>query len=417
MRHTFLSTLVGGLAASIFAVVGSGYVQQEDKRALGELAKFETESVVEKVAGASVYKLPAISKINVRTMSLFDHYKPKRAAAGWKHAFIEFPTPSEARVWVEEIPPRTLRLVGRPDTGMYVFIGVSGKGYTESRNPADLNTPGQGTVWRPGDRFYVPFGSWYGHANPFDEPARILVIAFHLDDNDIINPYLGTTRTVPEMIFPGERRDPVPEDTVLENVDWKAVVERAEKGSFEAETLEVERRGPAQTVTFISPVGTVFNMVRSELPSSHKKLRADDGWKGIHLDAAHSLGYRALFTNLQEIPPHSKEVGHKHGGGVWWFGLRGKGYMALRATSDSPESRIDWEPFDLWYMPWMTAGGTWHSHANPYEEPARIMGSSVVWDDDGLLDGRIDRVRHYAADGVGFGAPDKIFKERTSPEP
>jgi hypothetical protein len=40
------------------------------------------------------------------------------------------------------------------------------------------------------------------------------------------------------------------------------------------------------------------------------------------------------------------------------------------------------------------------------------MGSSVNWDNDGLLDGRIDRVHHFAADGVGYGAPDKVFKER-----
>jgi hypothetical protein len=415
MAQKLNSAFVAGVAASVFAAVGYVYVQhQEDAAALKELSRLETESVVEKVAGASVYKLPAISKMNLRKMKLFDHYKPLRAAAGWTHAFIEFPTPSEARVWVEEIPPRTTKLIGRTGTGMYLFTGISGKGYTEWRDPAKMSAPGQGTVWNPGDRFYVRFGSWYGHANPFDQPARILTIAFHLDDNDILNPYLGTTRTVPEMTFPGERRDPVPPDTVVEELDWKTVMAGANK-SFEAEKLEIERRGPSKTVTFLTPGGAVFNMIRNELPASHKKLRSDDGWKGIHLDAAYDLGYRALFTNLQEIPPGSKEVGHKHGGGVWWIGLKGKGYMALRATSDSPEARIDWEPYDLWYMPWMTAGGTWHSHANPYQEPARIMGSSVVWDDDGLLDGRIDRVRHFAADGVGYGAPDKIFKPRTSP--
>ena len=35
------------------------------------------------MAGAAVYKLPLISKVTPRTLELFPHYKPLRAAAGW----------------------------------------------------------------------------------------------------------------------------------------------------------------------------------------------------------------------------------------------------------------------------------------------------------------------------------------------
>ncbi|MBI3941208.1 MAG: hypothetical protein HY315_10270 [Acidobacteria bacterium] len=395
----------------LLSLVLVGAQAQQAPTSVEELEKLEKESsMVETVAGASVYKMPLISKINVRNMQLFPHYKPRRKESGWTHAYIEFATPTTARIWVEEIPPRSFKLIGRRDTGMYVFLGVTGKGYTEFRD--DPLKPGTGIVWDSGDRFYMPFGAWYGHANPFDQPARILVFAHHLGE-DMDNPFLGRTRTVPEQIFPGERRDPVPEDTVIEIGNWQATLAQVQKRAESNKTMDMERRGPAATLVFKVGLGDALNPFKQELPSHHKKLRAKTGWKGVHIDPGPEMGHRAHFTNLQEIPPRSQEIGHKHGGGIIFLGVKGRGYTALRATTDSPEARIPWGEWDLFQLPWLTAAGTWHSHANPYDDqPARFMGESISMDDDGLLNAKAGNVVHFAADGVGFGAPDKIFKEK-----
>ncbi len=360
-----------------------------------ELLEWEKKVAVESVVGARVYKMPLISKINIRDMELFPHYKPKRAAAGWTHAFIEFPTPSIKRIWVQEIPPQSYTLIGRPDTGQYVFLGVSGKGYTEFRNENELDKPGQGVVWGSYDRFYMPYGSWYGHANPFDEPARILIVEAHLG-RDLTNPFLRGIRTVPEQVLPGERRRPVPEDVVIEDVNWEAAIEQAGRRTGDFITL---RRGPARVFVVQGLVGGTVNVRGFELPSSHFRQRAADGWKAAHLEPADELNYRGLRSPWHELPPHAREMGHKHGGGATFLGLRGRGYMALRATADSPEARINWGEWDLWMLPWLSPGGTWHSHGNDNDEPARwcTVGGALV--DDRLLDARIDRIRWEAGDG------------------
>ncbi|MBI3941207.1 MAG: hypothetical protein HY315_10265 [Acidobacteria bacterium] len=404
------SRILAGLTGWLMALSLLQAQQANEITTVDELEKLEKQTAaVERIAGAAVYKMPLISKINLRDMELFPHYKPKRAQAGWAHAYIEFPTSTQARVWVEEIPPRSLKLIGRRDTGLYVLMGVLGKGYAESRE--DPKKPGAGVVWKSGDRFFIPFGAWYGLANPFDQPARIVIFSQHLG-SDMFNPFIRRTRSVPEQAFPGERREPVPEDEVIEGINWESAIAEAEKRT--GATVNLERRGPAATLTFRPAAGQMMNPVGLEMPAHHKKLRAKTGWKGIHIDPAPEMGHRAYFSNLQEIPPQSQEIGHKHGGGVWFMGVKGKGYTALRATTDSPEARIPWGPWDLFCMPWMTAAGTWHSHANPYaDQPARFMTmGAVVTDEDGLLNAKVQRVVHFAADGVGFGAPDKIFKQK-----
>ncbi|MBI3940905.1 MAG: hypothetical protein HY315_08725, partial [Acidobacteria bacterium] len=347
------------------------------------------------VEGAHVYKMPLISKINIRDMELFPHYKPKRAAAGWKTAYVEFATPSMYRIWVEEIPPHTTKLIGRADSGLYVFIGISGKGYTEIRDPDKLDKPGQGVVWGPFDRFYMPVGSWYGHANPFDKPARILISSIHID-GDITNPYLGRIRTVPEQRLAGERSDPVPEDLVIENVDWPAALKQAELRAGSMKTL---RRGPAKQFIVQGGLGGTVNAQNFELPSSHMRQRAADGWKAAHLEAGDEMYYRGMRDPWHELPPHSREIGHKHGGGLVFMGLKGHGYMALRATADSPEAKVTWGEFDIWMLPYLSPGGTWHSHCNPSDEPARWSTIDGALIDDRLLDARVDRILWEAGDG------------------
>jgi hypothetical protein len=374
---------------------------------LKELMKKE-KPTIERVAGAAVYKLPLISKVSPRTLELFPHYKPRRAAAGWLHAYIEPATPTACSALVEEIPPHTTKLVGRTDTGYYSFFAVSGKGYTEFR--ADPSKPGKGVVWGPNDLFHMPWGEWYGHANPFDEPARIVTFMCHLDHNDLLNPYLARTRTVPEFTFVGERRDPVPDDLVEENVDWNAVKRMS---TLPAPKYEVVTRGPAKTPVFQGHIGTALDMGRMEWPLFYKIIRGQEGWRGGHEEPGDDIGWRSYFTVLEEISPKSSEIGHKHGGGLWFLVTKGKGYMALRASIDAPEARINWSEGDMWVMPWMTGAGTWHSHANPYDEPARfITAGQVIWDNDGLLNGKISRVYHISGDGVNDSAPDNVFRKR-----
>jgi len=411
MKQSRLALLVALMLTGTWAMHAqqSGPQSTNDPRleTIEEIKQSE-KPTIDRVAGAAVYKLPLIAKVTPRTLELFPHYKPQRAAAGWKHAYVEPATPTACSMMVEEIPPHTTKLVGRADTGYYSFFGVLGKGYTEFRN--DPAKPGKGVVWGANDLFHKPWGVWYGHANPFDEPARIVTFMCHLDHDDLLNPFLGRTRTVPEFRFVGERRDPVPDDFTETNVDWNAVrkQERLAPAKYEIIT-----RGPAKTPVFQSHTAEALDMHGMEWPLFYKIIRGQEGWRGGHEEPASDIGWRSYFTVLEEIAPHSSEIGHKHGGGLWFIITRGRGYMALRASVDSPEARINWSEGDMWVMPWMTGAGSWHSHANPYDEPARfITAGQVIWDNDGLLDGTIERVYHISGDGVNDSNPDNVFRKR-----
>ena len=413
MKGTLSSTAT--ILMSMFLWSNFGWSQQQNQSESLKEAIQSEKPTVETVAGASVYKFPLIFKVNPRKLKLFPHYKPARAALGWTHAFLEPTTPTACPVIVEEIPPHTTKLVGRMDTGYYIFFGLSGKGYTEFRQ--DPSKPGTSVVWQNKDYFYKPYGQWYGHANPFDEPARIMTFICHLGKDDWLNPYISRTRTVQEQIFPGERREPPPADITVSNVDWPTVLKKA--ASPGSADMDIVTRGAAKIPVFQGRNGGApFNMGRMEWPLFYKKIRGQEGWRGGHVEPGPEMGYRAYFDVLEEIAPHSSEIGHKHGAGFWFIAVKGKGYIALRATVDSPETRIDWEDGDMWVMPWMTAAGTWHSHANPYEEPARFITSGQpIWDNDGLLDGTIPRVFHDSGDGVDDKNPDYIFRKKDEVTP
>ena len=251
----------------LLATVGTGQDRSAGRQAKSDAENPELEKLIAReekpaidiVAGATVYKMPLIGKINVHDVKLFPHYKPQRAAAGWQHAYLEPASPTLCTMLVEEIPPHSMKLIGRKDTGSYAFIAITGKGYTEFR--ADATKPGKGIVWSSKDYFYMPFGSWFGHANPFDEPARLLTSVCHLAKDDILNPMLGRTRTVPEFMFPGERRDRVAEDDVVENVDWTAIKSAKLSGSGK---MDIVKRGPDRKSTRLNS----SHIQKSRMPSS-----------------------------------------------------------------------------------------------------------------------------------------------------
>ena len=399
MKRRVLIATLGTLILIFLAVVANHAQQQQSSKILKDLADEEQDTTVETVAGASVYKLPLIGKINVRDAKLFPHYRPKKAAAGWLHAYAEAPTPTLCVLLLEEIPPHSNKLIGRRESGAYTFLGVSGKGYVEFRD--EVTKPGKGFIWEGKSFFYKPFSSWYGFANPFDKPARIATLGCHLD-HDIINPYLGNRiRTVRDWVIPGERRNKMADDTVVENVDWAAVQKLAAPST--SPNLEIVKRGDANTVQ-VHQTTAPFDVARMEWPIYFFKLRADEGWRGVNAEPARDMGIRSLFNVFEEMPPHSSEIGHKHGGGLWFVCLKGKGYMGMRATVKSPEARLYWGEWDMWVMPWMTAAGTWHSHANPYDEPARFMGlRGPVLEEDAILNGALDMVHMETGDGVNTG--------------
>jgi len=397
-----------GFLAVFFLAAVAVYPQQQQSKILKDLASEEKEYTVETVAGASVYKLPLIGKINVKEAELFPHYRPKKKAAGWLHAYAEAPTPTLCVLMIEEIPPHSNKLIGRKETGAYTFLGVSGKGYVEFRD--DASKPGKGFVWEEKSFFYKPFASWYGFANPFDKPARIVTLGCHLD-HDIINPYLGNRiRTVRDLEIPGERRTKMTDDTVIENLDWAAILKMAEPSS--SPHVEIAKRGDANTVQ-VTQSTAPFDVARMEWPIYFFKLRADEGWRGVNAEPARDMNIRSLFNVFEEMPPHSSEIGHKHGGGLWFVCLKGKGYMGMRATTKSSEARLYWGEWDMWVMPWMTAAGTWHSHANPYDEPARFMGlRGPVLEEDAILDASREMIHMETGDGVNTGSPDNVFRKR-----
>src|ERR1051326_6786965 len=104
--------LILGLLIQNVANYARGQGREAQSDTLKELIKKE-KPTIERVAGAAVYKLPLISKVTPRTLELFPHYKPLRAAADWLHAYVEPATPTACSALVEEIPPHTTKLVGR----------------------------------------------------------------------------------------------------------------------------------------------------------------------------------------------------------------------------------------------------------------------------------------------------------------
>jgi gentisate 1,2-dioxygenase len=87
------------------------------------------------------------------------------------------------------------------------------------------------------------------------------------------------------------------------------------------------------------------------------------------------LGGRILnWFIVQDMPPGSGEIGHKHGRDVIFLGLKGAGVMSLRDDLEAPPTKINWGSGDLFCLP-PAPNGIWHANSNPYDAPARFLAS------------------------------------------
>jgi len=311
--------------------------------------------------GVMIYRVPYNEKINTTKIKLYPHYMPLRAKYGWTYVFVDLGHKLTNPVIVEEIPVRANHLIGKRLFGERAYIVLEGKGYTEIRK--DPKTPGKGIYWEKGDAFTAPHGYWVGHANPYGHSARILSFGVTLT-NDILNPDIEMATDRPKLpyllhLLPYEEDD----------VDAGEVGPKPPGWPFK-KTLEPLQE--FKTKVYRTTWGTSVNLYTLKTSRHLFPTRAAAGWKSAHIE----LGGRVLnWFIIQDLPPMTIEIGHKHGGEVIFLGLKGRGTMAFREKVGSPpESKIYWGPGDLFCLP-QKPRGVWHSHSNPYAEPARLLAS------------------------------------------
>jgi hypothetical protein len=123
--------------------------------------------------------------------------------------------------------------------------------------------------------------------------------------------------------------------------------------------------------------GTPVNTVSLEAPPHHFPKRRAEGWRDAHIETGGRIQNNFI---IQESAPSFKEIGHRHGGGALFYGLRGEGYMAFRAEEDSPERRLFWKEKTLFVLPPLAPPGLWHAHANTSKDRNRLLAYTFFLD-------------------------------------
>lgn len=343
-----------------------------------------------------IYRVPYGEKISTTNIKLYPHYMPLRAKKGWKYAFIDLGYKLTNPVIVEEIPGGANRLIGRKSFGEKAYIVLKGEGYTEIRKNPKI--PGKGIYWKKGDAFTVPHGYWVGHANPYDSSVRILSLGVTIT-NDILDPEIAMATNRPKLPFVLNLLPYEEDDIYSDRVGPKPA------GGVSEKMLEPLEEIKGHTV-YRTNWGVTVKLDTLETSKNHFPQRAAAGWKSAHIE----LGGRILnWFVIQDMPPKTIEIGHKHGGEVVFLGLQGEGTTAFREELDSPESRIYWSPGDLFCLPWTPSGEVWHSHSNPYANSARFMASVHGLSGGQLLNPFIGQVnRPYNA--LSVGDRDHVFE-------
>ena len=311
--------------------------------------------------GVKVYRVPFYKSINVRQAELFPHNDPAKNQRNWKVAYIDLGYMVSHAV-LEEVPARSQDVVGQKLLAEINYIVVGGEGDAVRREPDGTETR---IHVRDGDIFFVPFGDWVGFANPSDTPLRLMgwmvaMVPAIMDQNRKLVDEDGLRAVVPY---------------VVDYVRYQALEGAASSiGPVQPGATFVERRRPEVSkktdFTVYEPEwGTPINMGTLEAPPHHYPKRAAEGWRDAHLE----MGGRAINNFiLQEEAPSFKEIGHKHGSDVLFYGLIGKGYIAIRPEVESVEKVISWGEGDLFALPRYN-GGVWHSHGNYTNDRNRLI--------------------------------------------
>ncbi|MFC1837089.1 cupin domain-containing protein [Thermodesulfobacteriota bacterium] len=356
-----------------------------------------------KFNGAMIYSLPFGEKINAVAVKLYPHYMPLRAKHGWTSLIIDLGYRLTNPIVIEEIPGGANRVIGREPFGEKVYIILKGRGYTEiKKKPSGIVKK---IYWQKGDAFIAPYGYWVGHANPYDQSARILSVSVALT-NDLLNPDLagqGIERKSPYVlnILPLEQDDSYGDVTEPKPMDWPT-----------RDVLEPLKDMPENHTVYKTMWGTGVNLETLKTLEHHFPQRAERGWTSAYME----LGGRILnWFIVQDMPPGSGEIGHKHGRDVFFLGLKGSGVITLRDDLVSPASQIEWGPGDLFCLP-PRLNGIWHAHSNPYDTPARLLAS--VHDLNGLqlLNPFLGQVsKQYKKSAKRKGKGDHVFSEEDMP--
>jgi cupin superfamily acireductone dioxygenase involved in methionine salvage len=320
-----------------------------------------TPMKVHDVDGAKIYRVPFYRAINVINAELFPHHDALKKQHNWKVAYLDLGY-MICHALVEEVPPNTTEIVGQKLLAEINYVVIAGEGIVVHRKPDGTE---RRLAVKEGDIFFIPYGHWVGLANPAATSLRVMgwMVAMFpsLMDQDR------------ELVDEDGLRPAVP--YVSDYVRYQRTEGAATSAGQVTKDMKLDQRGAmpvnkkAAFTVYEPEWGRPINMSTLEAPPHHFPKRAEEGWRDAHLE----MGGRAINNFIiQEEAPSFKEIGHKHGGDVFFYGLRGKGYIAMRPEVDSPERRVFWGVGDLFVLP-RVKGGVWHAHGNYTDEQNRLI--------------------------------------------
>lgn len=355
-----------------------------------------TEMKVLDFDGAKVYRVPFYQAINVMKAELFPHNDPLKREHNWKVAYLDLGY-MMSHAFVEEVPARSQEVIGQKLLAEVNYVVTSGEAIVVHRKPD--NTERRFTV-RQGDIFFIPYGHWVGFANVSSEPMRMMgwLIAMvpsmmdqdrRLVDEDGLRPevpFLADYLRYQQAEGPATSLGPLPANASFAGRGMPPINKKAAFTVYEPEW------------------GEPINMGTLEAPVHHFPKRAAEGWRDAHLE----MGGRAINNFIiQEEKPSVIEIGHKHGGDVFFYGLIGQGYIAMRPQEDSKERRVFWDVGDLFVLPRVN-GGVWHAHANPTSERNRLIYTPPSMGNTLEDPYQIRYIKNWEEDSIGDR--DKVWK-------
>lgn len=320
--------------------------------------------------GIKIYHVPFFTAVNIEKSELFPHYDALKRKNEWKYAYFDMGWTVVNPVYAEEIPANRPEVLGQNMLAEVVFLVAAGEGVAVHKGPDGSEDR---VIVRKGDLFFVPYGHWVGFANPFDAPVRIFGCGANFVPA-LMNPDLPM-KVMDDVPNVGVNEVGLRPATpfVLEYLKYQKQEPVSSLG--DASSSRVSARKTPRVVkktdfTVYQPeYATPINAVNVELPLHHFPKRAAEGRRDAHFE----LGGRTQNNlHIEHTPPALTEIGHKHLGGAHFYGLYGKGYMAFRANTDSPEKRVLWGPGDFFCIP-SAKGGLWHAHANYTDETNRLI--------------------------------------------
>lgn len=322
---------------------------------------------VHEFGDARIYRVPFYTGVQTDTVPLFPHPTPLKRQAGWQMAYLDNGYKLSNPLFLEEIPAGHPEVLAERVLAEITYVVVSGEGIAIHQDASGERTT---SMIRAGDIFFVPYGHTIGLGNPSAAPLRVLgsgtaFVPAILDQDIAMVDEDGLRTKVPFVVEYLKLLG----DT--DAISFGSVAKNA-RGSVRP---SAEKKG---AITVYEPGwGAPVNTLTTEVPPHHYPKREAEGWRDAHIETGGRI-QNNMF--IQEAAPSFKEIGHRHGGGAMFYGLKGEGYMAFRGEKDAPERRLLWKPKTLFNLPPYPGLGLWHAHANTAEDRNRLLAINFFLD-------------------------------------